>query len=316
MFELLPPFNFTNVFITPWRMDAASYVWIFLMGFFVTTSCGLIGQFLLLRRMALVGDAISHSVLPGLAVAFLLSGSRGSLAMFVGAVVAALLTTMIIEFIHSKTRIKQDSAISIAFTTLFALGVVLITLFADSVDLDQDCVLYGEIAFVSLEEAVLIGGQSVGPASVLRMACVLLGTIVLLLFFYKELLFSSFDGGMAKAVGLPVRWMHYGLMAWLSIVVVSAFESVGAILVVAMLILPGASASMLSRKLPTILMLTVVHALLSSLLGLHLAIWLDSSIAAAMVLVGAILFVVVWAMSPTQGLVAYYQRRKRVIVEP
>src|SRR5688500_13052666 len=182
----------------------------------------------MLRRMALVGDAISHSVLPGIAIAFLVSGSRGSVPMFIGALLAGVVTSVIMEAIDRNSRIKQDAAIGIAFTTLFAIGVILISVFAGQVDLDQECVLYGEIGSVPLEEATVIGGHALGPAALVRMAAVMLATVFLIVLFYKELLLSSFDPALAASLGVNPTIMHYGLMSWLSVVVVSAFESVGA----------------------------------------------------------------------------------------
>jgi manganese/zinc/iron transport system permease protein len=270
----------------------------------------LIGNYLILRRMALVGDAISHSILPGIAIAFLLAGSRNTSVMFLGALVAGILTTVIIEVIHKRSRVKQDAAIGIAFTTLFAIGVVLISLFADRVDLDQECVLYGEIGFVWMTAPVQFGGFVLGPEPVVRMGLVMLATAILIGMFYKELLVSSFDPGLAASVGINASVMHYSLMAMLSIVVVSAFESVGAILVVAMLILPGATASLLSQRLPAVLALSVVHAALSTLLGIHLAVWLDCSTAAAMVVMGAFLFCLAWFFSPRQGLLSRWFSRR------
>lgn len=302
MADFIPAFDFQRVFVLPWTQSAASFGWIMVMGFLATTACSLVGNYLILRRMALVGDAISHSVLPGLAIAFLLSQSRSSLAMFVGALAAGVLTTVLIEVIHKKTRVKQDSAIGIAFSTLFAIGVILISLFADKVDLDQDCVLYGEIAFIPLEPFTTLGGISLGPPSVLRMAAITLLTVLVIGLFYKELLISSFDAGLAASMGIRAPVVHYGLMALLSVVVVSAFESTGAILVVAMLIIPGATASLLSSRLPVILVLSVVHAAASSFLGVHLAIWLDCSMAGAMVVMAAALFCLAWIFSPSQGL--------------
>jgi manganese/zinc/iron transport system permease protein len=302
MSQLVPTFDFHYVFVAPWAADGTSTFWIVLMGFLVTTACGLVGNYLILRRMALVGDAISHSVLPGIAVAFLLSHSRGATPMFLGALVAGLTATVIIELIHKKSRVKQDAAIGIAFTSLFALGVILISLYASRIDLDQECVLYGEIAFVPLETFVQIGNMSLAPESVARMGIVAVLTILFIIFFYKELLVSSFDPGLAFAIGINATLVHYLLMCWLSIVVVSAFESVGAILVIAMLILPGATASLLSHRLPRIMGLTVLHAALSALLGFHLATWLDCSIAGAMVVMATILFCGAWIFSPSQGL--------------
>jgi len=308
MTDFIPAFDFHRIFVDPWTQSASNFGWIVVMGFLVTTACSLVGNYLILRRMALVGDAISHSVLPGLAIAFLLSRSRSSAAMFIGALCAGVLTTVIIEVIHKKTRVKQDSAIGIAFSTLFAIGVILISLFADKVDLDQDCVLYGEIAFVPLEPLATLGGISLAPPSVVRMACITFLTILIIVFFYKELLVSSFDPGLAESMGIRATVVHYGLMALLSVVVVSAFESAGAILVIAMLIIPGATVSLLSNRLPIILFLSVVHAALSSILGLHLAIWLGCSIAGAMVVMAAVLFCLAWIFSPSEGLLQRVMR--------
>lgn len=314
MSNLIPKFDFGRVFVEPWTSGSTDFLWIALMGFFVATACGLIGNYLILRRMALVGDAISHSVLPGLAIAFLLANSRSSLAMFIGALVAGVFTTVVIEIIHKKSRVKQDSAIGITFSTLFAIGVILISLYADRVDLDQECVLYGEITFVPLAPIVKIGGLALGPEPVVRMAVVTFVTAALIIAFYKELLVSSFDSGLAASLGVNATVMHYALMSMLSVVVVSAFESVGAILVIAMLILPGATASMLSQRLPIILWLSVGHAALSSILGIHLALWLECSMAAAMVVMGAFLFVLAWIFSPRTGLIARLSAQR--VTEP
>ena len=290
--NLIPQFEFHRVMVQPWTDNLASYGWIALMGFLVATACGLVGNYLILRRMALVGDAISHSVLPGLVIGFLVANSRSSLAMFLGALAAGVVTTLLIELIHKKSRVKQDAAIGITFSSLFAIGVILISVFASKVDLDQDCVLYGEIGTIPL----------MGQMPIVRMACVAVAVIALILLFYKELLVSSFDPGLAYSLGINSTVVHYSLMCMLSLVVVSAFESVGAILVIAMLILPGATSSLLSERLPVILGLSVLHAALSSVLGIHLAVWLDCAIAAAMVVMGAVLFALAWIFSPQQGL--------------
>jgi manganese/zinc/iron transport system permease protein len=302
--SLIPPFNFHNVVIAPWTTGLNSFGWITLMGFFVAAACGLVGNYLILRRMALVGDAISHSVLPGLAIGFLLANSRSSTVMFLGALGAGIVTTFIIELIHRKSRVKQDAAIGITFSSLFAIGVIIISVFASKVDLDQDCVLYGEIGNVPLEVPyVNLGSLTFGPPTVVRMGAVTLCVAVLIGLFYKELLISSFDPGLAVSVGINATAIHYCLMAALSVVVVSAFESVGAILVIAMLVLPGATASLLSHRLPLMFGLTILHAALSSVLGVHLGLWLDCSLAGAMVVMGAVLFTLVWFFSPTRGLV-------------
>jgi manganese/zinc/iron transport system permease protein len=294
MMELIPEFNWHRVMVVPWTEDLMLSGWIGLMGFAVTAACGLVGNYLILRRMALMGDAVSHSVLPGLVIAFLWSGSRGTGPMFVGALVAGVVTTLIIEAIHQRTRIKQDAAIGIAFSTLFAIGVLLTSIYAQQIDLDAECVLYGEIAFVPLEPMVELGGFVLGPLPFVRMAAVLFGVSLLIVLFYKELLVTSFDAALAKSLGINPTWAHHGLMAVLSIVVVSAFESVGAILVIAMLILPGATASLMTRSLSRMHLIAIGHAFICAWLGVSLGTWLDCSIAAAMVVVGAGLFGLVW----------------------
>lgn len=312
MTDLLPPFSWHEVFVRPWTGELQLFGWIALMGFFVTAACGLIGNYLILRRMALIGDAISHSVLPGIAIAFLISQTRGSAALFTGALVAGMLTTLLIEFIHSRSRIKQDAAIGITFSCFFALGVILISLFAGTIDLDADCVLFGEIGWIVYEAPyVEIGGAMLGPPSVFRMGFVLLVTAALICLFYKELLVSSFDPALSTALGINARVMHYALMAALSVIVVSAFESVGAILVIAMLILPGATAALLSQRLPTRLFLSLLHSALSAIGGVHLALALGSSIAPAMVVAGCILFALAWLFSPHDGLRRLLPTRQR-----
>lgn len=324
MSELIPAFDFHRVVIEPWTIDRQHFLWVALMGFFVAAACGLTGVYLILRRMALVGDAISHSVLPGLAIAFLVgslasgaatAGSPGEhdlrspTLMFIGALLAGIVTTLLIELIHKKTRVKQDAAIGITFSSLFAFGVILISVFADKIDLDADCVLYGEIGFVTLHPYAQWGGTELAPWPVVRMGVVLLLTAGLMLLFYKELLVSSFDSGLATSLGIKPGLVHYALMCWLSVVVVSAFEAVGAILVIAMLILPGGTASLLTQRLPVIFLGTLIHSALSALAGLHLAIWLDCPAAGAMVVAGAILFCAAWVLSPSQGLIATGLRR-------
>lgn len=313
--NLFPTFDWQHVVVQPWTRDFNLFGWIMLMAFLVSLACGLVGNFLILRRMSLVGDAISHSVLPGLVIAFLIVRSRSSGAMFLGALAAAMLTTWLIGWIHRRAGIKQDAAIGVVFSSLFAFGVVLISLYADRVDLDQDCVLNGELALVPLVDPVTVAGWTLGPPAVVRMAVVALLTIAMILCFYKELLVTSFDGILASSLGIRSNWVHHGLMLWLSVVVVSAFEAVGAILVIAMLILPGATASLLAERLPTRLGLNVVHSFLSAILGLHLGVWWDCSVGAAMVVAGAGLFGLAWIFNPTNGLI-WRGRRQSLLAPP
>lgn len=296
-----------RIFLDPWLNHADLYIWILVMGSLVALCCAWLGCFLVLRRMALVGDAVSHAVLPGIVLAFLWSGSLGAqLAMWTGAVIAGLISGWLVETIRGHSRIKEDASLGIVLTSLFALGVVMISLWADKVDLDQDCVLYGEIAFIPLQ-ATWAGI----PIPVVSMGGVTLTLLVVLVLFYRPLLLSSFDPLLAGSLGLRPKLAHYGLMAALSIVIVTAFEAVGAILVVAMLILPAASAYLCTARLPAVLGLASLHGLLSTLLGLHLAIALDCSIAAAMVLCGCGLFGLSWLLGPVHGILLRLWRRRQ-----
>ncbi len=296
MSSLVPSFDWQQVFLQPWSDAPAFSCWIVLMGFLATAACGLVGNYLLLRRMALVGDAISHSILPGLIAAFLLFRTSNTWTMFFGAFAAGLVTVALISFIQRHSRIKPDAAICIAFTTLFALGVVMLSQLEGrgSFHLDAECVLYGEIAIIPLEIPVTLGGFTLGPPSVIRMGIVLLGIVAAIAFFYKELLITSFDPGLARSMGMRTGLWHYGLMSVLALVIVSSFEAVGAILAVAMLIVPPMFAAQLSDRLPARLGLTVLHAALSAIIGYHLSVWLSCSAAGAMVVAGAALFALVW----------------------
>ncbi|MGI9240298.1 MAG: metal ABC transporter permease [Verrucomicrobiales bacterium] len=285
------------------------------MSFFVATSCALVGNYLVLRRISLVGDAISHSVLPGIVIAFMISSSRASWPMFLGALVAGVVTTSVIELIHSRSRIKQDAAIGITFSTMFAIGVIMVSAFAGHIDLDLDCVLYGKLEAIPAGAMSTVFGFEI-PRRIVVMGAVTVLVVLLVLLFYKELLVSSFDPGLAASLGLNPGLVHYLLMCVLSIVVVSAFEAVGAVLVIAMLILPASTAYLLTDRLPLMMILSVVHGLISAIGGIHLAFVLRCPAAAAMVVLGGLIFVAVWFFSPTQGLVARWLRRGREVEIP
>ena len=290
---LIPPFDVQRIFITPWQVNGESYFWIVLMGFLVTLACGLVGQYLVVRRIALVGDAISHSLLPGIVLAFLFTHSRAPVIIALGAVVVGILAALLIAWIHRYSRIKPDAALGIVFSTFFAIGVILITLFADHVDIDAQCVLYGEIGFIPLENPLQIAGVSL-PQPILQMVGVVVLILALIVAFYKELLVASFDPGLARSLGISTHAIHYGLMIALAIVIVGAFKAVGVILVVAMLIFPGVTAALLSDRFAVILGLVAGFAALYAVGGVHLAIWLDCSIAAAMVVMAISLFILAW----------------------
>ncbi|MCH2386929.1 MAG: metal ABC transporter permease [Opitutales bacterium] len=308
--RLIPEFDWQTVFVQPWAEYASNSLWIVLMGFLVSGTCGLVGCFVVLRRMALVGDAISHSLLPGITLAFLLTHSRDTLPMMIGAIAAGVLTVALIEAIRYTSRIKADAAIGIVFSSLFAVGVIMISVFADKVDLDAECVLYGELGFIPLQEVAYFGDLAIGPEPVVRMAVIAVIAIILLIAFYKEMLVTSFDAGLAASLGISPARYQYGLTLFLSIVIVSSFESVGVVLVIAMIIFPGATALLLTDRLSNALWISTAFTALYAVFGFHLATWLNASIAGGMTVIAGVLFGIVWMASPNQGLIVQYRRNR------
>ena len=270
--------------------------WIVTMGCLVGASCGLLGNYLIFRRMAFIADAMSHSVLPGIVIAFLIAQTRSNTALFLGALGAAVLTMGLIHLVQFQNRIRSDTAIGIVFSTLFAVGIILITVFAHKIDLDQDCVLYGEIAFIGCEPKMRLLGDLSMPMPVLRMAIVFMASLIFIRAFYKELLIFSFDPMGASLLCSRSSLIYYGLMFLVTLVVVCSFEAVGAILVVGMMVLPGATAGLVSHRLPVILALSCLLPLSYSALGLYCAHVYDCSISGAMIAVGLCLFLVTWGL--------------------
>lgn len=269
----------------------------------VATTCGLLGCYLILRKMAMVGDAISHAVLPGIVLAFLFSGSRDSVTMLIGAGLIGILTTFLIEFFHKKAKLQTDASIGVTFTWLFAVGVVLISLFAGKVDLDQDCVLYGEIAYVPLDVIILDNGANIGPKAIYVMGAIFLLIVAFIVTFYKQLFLTTFDPAFANAIGISTSLWHYLLMSAVSATTVASFESVGAILVVALLIAPAATAYLLTDNLKWMMVIASISGIISSITGYYLAVWLDGSIAGAIATCAGILFGLALMFSPTHGLI-------------
>ncbi|OZM58556.1 iron ABC transporter [Lottiidibacillus patelloidae] len=280
----------------------SSAAWIMLTGSLVGISCGIVGCYLILRKMAMLADAISHTVLLGIVLAFLFTGSLSNVFMVIGAGVIGVFTAFLVQLLHSK-GIQSDAAIGVVFTSMFAFGVVLVSLFAKQVHLDVEHVLYGEIAYVPWN-TLTIAGMELGPQAVWVLSIILVINIILILFFYKEFKISSFDPQMAAAIGVPVVFIHYLLMGMTSLTAVSAFESVGAILVVAMLIVPGAAAYLLTDKLHIMLILSAIIGVLSAIAGYQIAYIFNVSIAGAMASAAGLIFFIVFIASPKHGLIA------------
>lgn len=287
--------------------------WIILTAVLVACSCSVLGCFLVLRRMAMIGDAISHSVLPGIVIAFLISGTKDSPFMLLGAAVFGLVTVYLIQWFH-QSGVQSDAAIGVVFTALFAVGVVLVSMYSRQVHLDLDHVLFGEIMFVPWER-FMVGGVDIGPKAVWVLGFVLTLSCLLIGLFYKQFKICAFDPAMAAAAGIPVAFFHYLLMGLVSMTTVASFESVGAILVVGLLVVPAATAYLLTERLSRMIFYSMGIGSLSAVIGYYTSLLLDASIAGCMITVAGILFVIVLLLSPTHGVVWRKLRQKRILPE-
>lgn len=255
--------------------------------------CGVIGSFIVLRGMALMGDAISHAILPGVAISYILG-----INYFYGAVVVGVLTALGIGLISEKSRIKSDAAIGIVFSAAFAIGIILITSAQSAIDLTQ--ILFGNVLFVRNIDMWLT---------------VIVGIILLfiVIVFYKELLVSSFDETMAKAYGLKTRFIHYGIMVLLTLVTVASLQTVGVILVVSLLITPASTAYLLTNRLSTMIVLASLFGALSSIIGMYFSYVYNLPSGPVIALAATLIFLIALVFSPKQGLlVPRLKKRKRL----
>ncbi len=244
-----------------WQLDG----WIVVAGVLCAVAAALLGNFLVLRKMSMLGDAISHGVLPGLAAAFFLTGSRSSLPMFLGAVLFGVLTAVMTQWIRDLGRVDEGAALGVTFTALFALGLVMIVRAADRVQLDPGCVLYGALELTPLDRWDLAGWEI--PRVVVVLGVVLMLNLVFVTLLYKELKLCSFDPALATTSGFHAGLLHYLLMSLVAVTAVASFESVGNILVVAMFIVPPATAALLTDRLGRMIVWSAVLAALSAVLG-------------------------------------------------
>ncbi len=296
--------------------------WIVIVGALCAVACALPGCFLVLRRMSMMGDAISHAVLPGLAIGFLATGSRASVAMFVGAAVVGVLTAVFTQWVSKLGQVDRGAAMGIVFTTLFAVGLLLIVQAADHVDLDPGCVLYGALELTPLD--VLFSVELAGipidvPRAAVSLAAVLVLNLTLITLFYKEFNISAFDSALATTLGIHAGAMHYLLMAMVAVTTVAAFEAVGSIIVIAMLIVPAATAYLLTDRLAVMLGLSAVFGVLAALLGHLGAVALppligfeSTTTSGVMATAAGLLFLLAWLFSPGYGLMT----RRKPVAQP
>lgn len=272
-------------------------LWIIATASLVAASSALVGVFLILRRQALIGDAISHSVLLGIVLAFLITDSRFLPIMLTGAVIIGLLTAWLSDTLHQVSRLQSDASIGIVFTLFFAIGVILVSLYAGQIDLDQECVLYGEIAFVPFDTISFGGleqGVDLGPRAFWAIGIVFLIVLASIIIGFKRLETIAFHPVLAASLGINVVFWHYFLMTLVSMTTVASFDAVGAILVVALLVIPASSAYLVASTLKSMLWIAVAYSQAAVIIGYSIAFIIDSSISASIaVSAGLLLFITV-----------------------
>ncbi|WP_269540579.1 metal ABC transporter permease [Cerasicoccus fimbriatus] len=296
--------------------------WMVIIGALAAIACALPGCFLLLRGMSMMGDAISHAVLPGLAVAFLVTGARASFTMFIGAAVVGVLTAVFTQWISTLGKVDRGASMGIVFTTLFAMGLLLIVQAADHVDLDPSCVLYGNIEWTTLDVAweFTLGETLIEvPRAAVVLGAVTLLNLLITIAFFKELKISSFDPELATTQGINAQLMHYLLMTQVAITTVAAFEVVGSIIVIAMLITPAATAHLLTDRLGLMLLLSAIIGALSAGIGHLLAIVLPplmgysaTTTSGMMAVTTGLFFIAAWLFAPRYGWITRLLQRKEV----
>ncbi len=263
--------------------------------------CGVLGCFIVLRNMSLVGDALAHAILPGVVIAYMVVG-YSAMAFFTGAVVAGLTTAVGITWIQQQVRTKNDAAVGIVFTSMFSLGIILISRISrqDGVHLDLKDFLFGYALGVSDTDLMLTG---------LVMVYVLISVVV----FYRYLFASTFQSVVAETMGISVKLLHYFLMLLLSFAVVASLQTVGVILVVAMLITPAATALLLSQRLVRVLFIAGFIGMLSAIMGMVVAVWLNTPPGPAMALVATLIYALTVVFAPKKGMLARVRYRRQRI---
>ncbi|MBE9198913.1 MULTISPECIES: metal ABC transporter permease [unclassified Nodularia (in: cyanobacteria)] len=246
--------------------------------------CAVVGSYLMVQRLALLGDAISHSVLPGLAIAFMLGGN-----IYFGAFIAGVVSTMAIAWIQTRSPIKEDAAMGIVLSAFFALGITLITIIQKDQKIDLNHFLFGNILGVTANEV--------------RDTAIIAAIVLIVIFLlYKELLFYTFDPLGAQAAGLPVNRLNFGLMLLIALTIVASMKTVGVILVLSLLITPGATAYLLVKRLHQIMILGAFIGVISSISGMYLSYFYNLPSGPAIVLVVSGLFLLALLFSPRHGI--------------
>ncbi len=289
--------------------------------------CGLLGNFLVLRKLSLMGDAISHSVLPGLVIAFLIASTRSPLVMFLGAAIAGVTTVLLVELVKKYARVEPGAAMGVVFSALFALGVLLIERAAvRHIDLDADCVLHGQLETLvwygapqKLSELIQFSNLSEVPRQIYVLLSMVVAAFIFVGVFFKELRIAAFDPALSTTQGFNATLLHYLLMIFVSAATVASFEAVGSILVIAMLICPAATARLMTDRLHTQIAMSVVVSIICGIGGYVAATAVPAvfgkdavNAAGSMSVVAGLILAIAIIGAPKHGLITRIIRRKKL----
>ena len=279
--------------------------WIILTACVIAINSSLLGGFLVLRKMSLIGDALSHSVLPGIVIAFLITGEINSFWMMIGASLFGILSVFLIDWLNRIGRFGNDSSIGIVYTLLFAIGIILITSKAKNSDIDVDCVLFGDINTIPIVHKIL--GI---PMPTFNLLIILIIVSLIILFGLKGFKISSFDKNYAQTLGISISFWTYLLLGLTSISTVFSFDSVGAIMVIGLMVIPPSFANLLTRRLSLFLLISVVFAILSCIIGHLIAIIFDiPTVPSIGVLMGGVLIFTIFFKSIIRKLDIKFQSK-------
>ncbi|MBP6870354.1 metal ABC transporter permease [Candidatus Babeliales bacterium] len=276
------------------------YLQLLLITLVTALACVIPGNFLILRGNALMSDALSHAILFGIVITFLLVQDINSPLIFLGAIIAGIITVSATQALTKIGHLHQDAAIGLTFPFLFSIAVILINIFADNVHLDTDAILLGELAFAPFEK-LYIFNHNCGPVALWNMSIILCMNIFSVLFFYKELIISTFDPAHAKLMNYHPNRFHYLLMILTSITIIQAFHITGTILVISFIVTPAATAYLLTKKLSHMITLSCMLAIIAVLSGFLLAHEYNTSIAGAITVMNGVIFFCVMLFQKIAG---------------
>lgn len=285
-----------------------------LIAVITSIACTIPGVFLVLRKMSMMSDSISHTILLGIVIGFFLTGDMTSPLLILGAGLMGVFTVYLSETIYKTKLVSEDASIGLVFPLLFSIAVLLISKFASSVHLDIDSILLGELAFAPFNR-LIVHGQDIGAKSIYVMGAILLINLILLIVFFKEINLATFDPALAATLGFYPIAIHYALMTMVSITAVASFEAVGSILVIALMVTPPITAFLLTDDLKSMLLYSAFFATIGSISGYQLARFFDVSIAGMIVMTNGICFLLVFVFSKKSGFIHTLMRRQRQKLE-